>query len=71
MLNAWANSHYVACNSLKVVCHLPANSHYIFPRIGGSHCFHLWDAIKVVSELEIIIFRLKSFLFSDTYSNYN
>ena len=26
---------------LKVVCHLPTNSHDIFPRIG-SHCFHLW-----------------------------
>ena len=25
----------------------------------------------MLSELEIIIFRLKSFLFSDTYSNYN
>ena len=25
---------------LKGVCHLPTNTHYIFPMIG-SHCFHL------------------------------
>ena len=56
--------------SLKVVCHLPTNSHDIFPRIG-SHCFPLWTQSKCCPNLKSLFFRLKSFLFSDTFSNYN
>ena len=37
--------------SLKVVCHLPTNSHDIFPRIG-SHCFHLWTQPKCCPNLK-------------------
>ena len=40
----------VCCN-LKVVCHLPTNSHYIFPRIG-SHYFHLWTQSKCCPDLK-------------------
>ena len=36
---------------LKVVCHLPTNSHDIFPRIG-SHCFHLWTQPKCCLNLK-------------------
>ena len=36
---------------LKVVCHLPTNSHDIFPRIG-SHCFHLWTQPKCCPNLK-------------------
>ena len=34
-------THSTKVQSLKGVCHLPTNTHYIFPRIV-SHCFHLW-----------------------------
>ena len=36
---------------LKVVCHLPTNSHDIFPR-KGSHCFHLWTQPKCCPNLK-------------------
>ena len=52
------------------MCHLQTNFHYIFPRTG-SHCFHLWTQSKCCPDLKYLFFRLKSFLFSDTYSNYN
>ena len=36
---------------LKVVCHLPTNSHDIFPRIG-SHCFHFRTQPKCCPNLK-------------------
>ena len=33
------------------MCHLPTNSHYIFPGIG-SHCFHLWTQSKCCPDLK-------------------
>ena len=41
----------LAMHPLKVVCHLPTNSHDIFPRIG-SHCFHLWTQPKCCPNLK-------------------
>ena len=47
---------------LKGVCHLPTNTHYIFPKIGN-HSFRLRTQMKLLYGLEIIIFRLQSFSF--------
>ena len=44
-------SMHLGGGDLKVVCHLPTNSHDIFPRIG-SHCFHLWTGPKCCPNLK-------------------
>ena len=50
--------------NLKRVCHLPKNTHHIFPRIG-SLMFSPLDAIKALPGLEMMIFFvLKHFCFS-------
>ena len=47
----FASDKLLAQAMLQVVCHLPTNSHDIFPRIG-SHCFHLWTEPKCCPNLK-------------------
>ena len=48
---SWDRLVSILSQPLKVVCHLPTNSHDIFPRIG-SHCFHLWTQPKCCLNLK-------------------